>query len=87
MRTDDWGKEVQMYLTDLQNEETIWSNWDFGSNQDYTYDACLDPNGCSELEIWDSYGDGYVCGKWRKFRLSISIILTLVLFSLLWYLV
>jgi hypothetical protein len=62
MRTDSWGEEIQMDLTDNQNE-SIWSVSDFDSNTDYRYDACLDRDGCSKLQILDSLGDGYVCGK------------------------
>lgn len=58
MVTDDWGGEISMYLTDLYSQEMLWSNFDFGSNKYYIYEECMDPDGCTELEIWDSHGDG-----------------------------
>jgi hypothetical protein len=59
----DFGDEIDMHLYDATSwPQLIWENSDFSNNSVYHYDACLDPNGCAELEIWYSASDAYVCG-------------------------
>lgn len=62
--TDAYGYEVSIFLQ-LENGDYLWS-WDENSFEDdtpYLLEACLDPEGCAELSILDSFGDGYVYRK------------------------
>jgi hypothetical protein len=63
LEMSDFGDEIAMHLYDANSwPRLIWENSEFSNNSVYQYDACLDPNGCAELEIWHSASDGYVCG-------------------------
>ena len=60
LRTDLFSEEIEVWLIDDATQEFIWEEKSFSDSQDYEFNACLDPDGCSTLAIWDSWGDGYV---------------------------
>jgi len=57
LRTDDHGSDTDLFL--LTDEgDLIWNANGFANNKNYRFEACLDRNGCTTLDIFDYYGDG-----------------------------
>jgi hypothetical protein len=59
LKLDYWGLEDNsMSLTDVNSGAKIWDTPSFNRLDERFYPACLERDGCFELMINDSYGDG-----------------------------
>lgn len=54
--TDGWPEENSISLGNAQG--IIWGEFMFAQYTQYDYVACLDMNGCTTLDVTDTYGDG-----------------------------
>lgn len=70
VRTDSYAYEVTVKLINDVTEDYVWHDTNLKDNQDHSYSACIDPNGCHQLEVWDSWGDGLVDDGFVKVALN-----------------
>jgi hypothetical protein len=57
LRTDGFGSETSYSLT-ATDGSSIWSASSLENNREYTESVCVDPSGCYQFTIGDTYGDG-----------------------------
>jgi hypothetical protein len=71
LKTDKYPRETRFELVDLLSgvnfNRRIWSYSGFLANKEYHHSACVDPSGCYEFFIRDSFGDGLCCRYETKY--------------------
>ena len=56
LRTDDWPEETMLAITGTTG--TILDLRNLNANSDYSFSECVRDDGCTVLDMTDSYGDG-----------------------------
>jgi hypothetical protein len=59
LTTDDFPYETNVTLVDLRTGDVYWDDFVFDmERKKYELTQCVDPSGCYEVSINDSFGDG-----------------------------
>lgn len=58
MKTDRYPEETSFFLENSSGR--IWDEYGFSKRTEYSYEACIPTDGCTTLDVTDTYGDGFV---------------------------
>jgi len=65
INSGDWAEEISWSITDSNGQMVDTSTVDYQNNTEYTHNLCLESSSCYQLNLYDSYGDGWNGGNYQ----------------------
>ena len=72
LRTDNWPGENIIILSNTR--QTLWNQNGFQANKYYRFTRCVPNNGCTMLDVTDTYGDGLDGNAYMKITVGSRVV-------------